>query len=66
MILVTEVKEWGNSFGVHIPKAEAKKLNITKGDKITMKITKKSYDIDEVFGTYKGTGPFVRERNDRF
>ncbi len=50
--LKTEVKIWGNSFGVVIPKEVAIKEDIHEKDKITITITKKE-TLEDFFGKLK-------------
>jgi len=51
----TNVKEWGNSFGIVIPKEEIVKEGIGPKDKIKVLITKEkdSLKVKDIFGTIK-------------
>jgi len=63
-----ELKQWGNSYGLRIPKSVAEKAGLTKGDSLVVSLKKKRYDLESAFGMWKGTAPFKRERGllDRF
>lgn len=54
-----EVKEWGNSYGIIIPKGIVKHEDIHKGDKIKIDIVK-TKKIDG-FGIFMGGPSFKRE-----
>ena len=62
-MLETKLKEWGNSFGVIIPREELRKKRIEKGDIIIVSIKKKK-KIDG-FGIAKGANSFEREQDDQ-
>lgn len=47
------VKEWGNSLGVILPRNLAKKEKIKSGDKIKMIIVKEQTDLSDIFGMLK-------------
>ena len=53
------VKEWGNSYGVILPKDLVKHMEINKGDTIKIDIIKKR-KIDG-FGMLRGIGKFEEE-----
>ena len=66
-MLTAELKEWGNSYAIRISKKEAKVLGIAKGDMVVVDVKeRKIRSINELFGSCKGSKPFVRDRNDRF
>lgn len=50
----SQVRKWGSSIGVVIPKDAAKKANIKEGDKITIVICNKKNPFDDTFGALKG------------
>ncbi len=49
----TKVKSWGNSLGIVIPKEEAKKQIIRKGDEVLIEIKKPKEEIMKLFGSLK-------------
>ncbi len=55
-----QIKEWGNSLGVIIPKDIVKHTGLNKGDTIKVDIIKKKR-IDG-FGMFKGIGKFEEEK----
>ena len=54
-----EVKQWGNSIGIIIPKELARHEKIKNGDKIKIDITKKGKL--EGFGLLKGLPKYVED-----
>jgi len=55
-----ELKEWGNSFGVILPREKLRELGLKKGDKIEIEIIiKKKLDG---FGISRGAKPFEEEK----
>ena len=59
MQIVVEVKKWGNSFGIVVPKTEVKALGLKAGEKIKLEILKK--ERIDAFGISKGAAPFEEE-----
>jgi len=59
----TEVKKWGNSFGVIIDRKTTKKLKLKEGQKISIDIVPR--EKISGFGITKGAKPFKRDRDDR-
>ncbi len=57
-----EVKAWGNSFGVILPKEKLKKFGLKKGDKIEIEIIMKK-KIDG-FGIAKKAELFEEEKEE--
>ena len=55
-----ELKDWGNSLGVILPKDKLKELKLQKGDVIEIEIIAKKR-IDG-FGICKGAEPFEEEK----
>lgn len=51
--LKTEVKKWGNSLGLVIPKDLAKKEGLKPNQKITVLLIKRTNVLKETFGTLK-------------
>ena len=51
----TSVKEWGNSFGIVIPKERIIKEGIKPDDKVNVLITRErdSLKVKDIFGTIK-------------
>lgn len=49
----TQVREWGRSFGIVIPKEAVLKENIHAGDIVKILINKKSNPLKETFGILK-------------
>lgn len=54
-----EVRKWGNSLGIIIPKKTARKIEITEGEKVEVDIVKKK--LVDGFGILKGARPFREE-----
>ena len=52
MAIEVEMKKWGNSMGVIIPKELIDKKNLKENDRITIEIVKKA-DVSDVFGNVK-------------
>ena len=48
-----QVREWGRSLGVVIPKEAALEEHLKEGDTIKLLILKKSNPIKKTFGTFK-------------
>ena len=62
-----KVRKVGTSLGVLIPKEIAKREKIKEGEEVEIGLLK-AKTVNEVlrlFGTAKGTKPFVRDREDR-
>ena len=57
--VTVEVKKWGNSLGIIIPRRSAVELGITEHDKLDVDIRKK--ENIRGFGIFKGKPSFVRE-----
>ncbi|MBU0662896.1 AbrB/MazE/SpoVT family DNA-binding domain-containing protein [Candidatus Micrarchaeota archaeon] len=60
---VAEVKKWGNSLGVVIPRETARKLNLSEGRKVQLDILPRRRISG--FGIAKGAMPFKREAFER-
>ena len=62
-----KVRKVGTSLGVLIPKEFAEKEKIKEGEEIEVGLLKqrKVEEVLKLFGTAKGTRPFVRDREDR-
>ncbi len=58
-----EIKKWGNSLGVIIPKETIKKLKLDAGEKVHLEIVPKRRISG--FGMTKGGKPFKRELIER-
>ena len=56
MAVEVEVKKWGNSIGVVLPKTLIDKEQIKENDKIIIQIVKKA-NISHLFGTLKRKMP---------
>lgn len=54
-VLITKIREWGNSYGIVIPKAVLKDKKISSGEEVevTIKKKKKGNTLRETFGTIK-------------
>lgn len=65
MIIEAEIKEWGNSYGIRIPKREAEKAGLKPGDRIDVPLERRG-DIDRFFGLWRDIPSFERDRDDRF
>lgn len=60
---VAEVKKWGNSLGVVIPRETARRLNLSEGGKVQLDILPQRRISG--FGIAKGAMPFKREPFER-
>lgn len=49
----SQVREWGRSLGIVIPKKIASKEHLKAGDKINIILVKKSRAVQRTFGTFK-------------
>lgn len=47
-----EVKRWGSSLGIILPKGFAQKIGVNQGDKIAIDVVKVS-DFSDIFGSLK-------------
>lgn len=63
MIAESTVKTWGHSLGVVIPNEIVKKMELKKGETVSIDLVKKK-KID-AFGMCKGAKPFEREADHR-
>ena len=60
-MIEVELKGWGNSVGVLIPKSILRDLGLHKGDKVSVEIiSKKKMDG---FGRFRGAPPFKRNHD---
>lgn len=62
MIISGKIQQWGNSFGIRIPKSTAKKLNLRKDTTIILDIQETS--PNKGFGMFRGATSFQREKDD--
>ncbi len=62
-----KVRKVGTSLGVLIPKEIAKREKIKEGEEVEVGLlrARKVDAVLKLFGTAKGTKPFVRDREDR-
>jgi len=62
-----KVRKVGTSLGVLIPKEIATEEKIKEGEKVEVSLLKEKRleEVFKLFGTAKGTKPFVRDREDR-
>jgi antitoxin component of MazEF toxin-antitoxin module len=70
-VFEAKVRPVGNSLGIIIPREAIRKNGIRNGDTIKVALpcpdlTERNRKIRKIAGTLKGTGPFVREKEDRF
>lgn len=63
MITESMVKEWGHSLGIIIPNEVVKKLDLKKGETLSVDLIRKQ-KID-AFGMFKHAKPFKREIDHR-
>jgi len=52
MAIEVEIKKWGNSIGVVLPKSLVEKEELKENDKIVLDIVRKA-DLSKTFGTLK-------------
>ena len=57
-----EIREWGNSWGILLPKKKLEEIGAKRGDIVKIEIIAKK-KIDG-FGIYKGAKPFKREEDE--
>ena len=62
MIIDLELKEWGNSIGVILPREKLRKLGLRKGDRIEIEIIIKQRM--DGFGIAKGAKSFEEEKEE--
>ena len=51
--LKAEIRKWGHSLGIIIPKQFVKKLNLKERETVELKLKKTSGDLMSLFGTLK-------------
>lgn len=61
---IVELKEWGNSYAIRIPKKKAHKFGFRKGQHLRLRL--ETSEKIEPLGLCKGCGPFKRDPNDDF
>jgi len=57
MYVNLEVRRWGNSVGVVIPKEVVRKLHVKAGDQVVIDIQKRDNPLKELFGSMKFSKP---------
>lgn len=57
MAIEVELKQWGNSIGVIIPKNIINSLKARPGEKILIEVERKENPLKELFGALKFTKP---------
>lgn len=57
-----ELKKWGNSTGIIIPKETLDELGLKPGDSAKIQVFRKKLNG---FGIAKGAKPFIRDKDDR-
>ena len=54
VVVQNEIKKWGNSMAVVIPKEAVEKEHLKEGEKVTLIIVKENKNVlKETFGTFK-------------
>lgn len=61
VIVESEVKKWGNSLGIIIPRDAVTSMKLKEKDKISIDLMIKKKVSG--FGMFKGAKPFVREED---
>lgn len=68
-----EVKKWGNSYGIRLPKSEAERLGLKEGDRVEVEMRKaprrggKKKRIDLAgLPTFRDPDPRASERHDEY
>jgi antitoxin component of MazEF toxin-antitoxin module len=56
-----ELKQWGNSYGIRIPKSVAEKAGLKKGDVVSVPLKKETFAISDFFW-YLQRGRIFRTR----
>ncbi len=51
--ITSQVRQWGRSVGIVIPKEEAERAHIKTGDKVRLLIMGKKNPVNETFGILK-------------
>ena len=62
--LTAQIREWGRSIGIVIPKDFALKSNLKSGDKIKLLILKNKNPLKETFGIAKFSRPTSKILNE--
>lgn len=57
MAIEVELKEWGNSLGVIIPKEVVNNLRVKSGEKILIQVERRENPLKELFGSLKFNKP---------
>jgi putative addiction module antidote len=70
-VFKAKVRKIGNSYGVLIPVEVIEELHVEKGDEISISVysedlKKRNERMMKMVGKYKGKGPFIREKEDRY
>lgn len=63
MMITGKLQTWGNSYGIRIPKKQAKRLGLRPDQTVAIEIS--STTPDNGFGMCKNLPAFVREKDDR-
>ncbi|MGA1792383.1 MAG: AbrB/MazE/SpoVT family DNA-binding domain-containing protein [Thermoplasmatota archaeon] len=70
-VFKAKVRKIGNSYGILIPAEIIQELHVGSGDELMISVA--TIDLEErnrllvkMAGLYKGTGPFEREKEDRY
>jgi antitoxin component of MazEF toxin-antitoxin module len=70
-VFKAKLRKIGNSYGILIPAEIIEELHVEKGDELVISVATTDLDernrlLEEIAGVYKGKGPFVREKEDRY
>jgi hypothetical protein len=65
-VFVSKVRCVGSSLGLLIPKEIVESEHLSKGKEVRVSIVCRDFSrLEELFGSAKGAGPFIRDRRDR-
>lgn len=70
-VFKAKVRKIGNSYGILIPSEVIMELHVDIGDEISISVysedlVQRNEKMMEMVGKYRGKGPFVREKEDRY
>ena len=70
-VFKAKIRKIGNSLGVLIPADVIEELHVDPGDEVSISLYSEDLDLRnermmKMIGKYKGKGPFVREKEDRY
>lgn len=64
-MIKANIKQWGNSLGIIIPKEDVKRMNLKTGESLVVEIRKKENVFNELFGSMNIKDPKKELKNIR-